>query len=267
MDNIKVKYNGFWTPADSNQCLAFQNHKNNNLLYREIPTTTNGITIYRENNDSYLPTYMNDGTNILPIADWNDVKVFLLDIQNVDWVAARNYQTFAYFDFIYDNKQKKTYFSKYSSHLFFHSAAVDIVEIPIDNLPPNIIFNMSRNENNSVYYERNDANSTRVRICDNSHARNGYRGFWNRLTMDTGIISQPSINVPNPFLNLQIPTNMELIKTDIEEDQCILCFDYKKNLLFNPCNHNIICSNCYPKLEKKSECPVCKQIINSLSSN
>ena len=68
-----------------------------------------------------------------------------------------------------------------------------IVTINVANIQPNIIFNMSRNENNSVYYERNDEFYTRVRICDSESARSGYLGFYTRLTMDPGIIVIPPL--------------------------------------------------------------------------
>ena len=57
------------------------------------------------------------------------------------------------------------YASKYSTYLAYpaNTRASDVVEIDIDGLPPNIIFSISR----SVYYERNDGNRARVRICDN----------------------------------------------------------------------------------------------------
>ena len=52
--------------------------------------------------------------------------------------------------------------------------------------------------------------------------------------------------------------------TDIEEEQCIMCYSNKRNLFFRPCNHNISCSECYLKFDKKLECPMCKGIIQSL---
>ena len=156
------------------------------------------------------------------------------------------------FDFyMYDNQQKKTYASKYSIR------SPSTVEIDIDGLFPNIIFSISRNENNSVYYERNDERGTRVRICDNHMARIGYRGFYTRMTMDVGMIvipPPPVQQIASSSLNGLLPVE----QTDIEEDQCILCYTNKKNITLSPCNHNIMCSACYVKLEKKNECPVCR---------
>jgi hypothetical protein len=242
---IKVKQNNRWVLANPDYFQAYQNYKNQPIYHPEEPVTTRSLTVYRTNNDVYLPTYIRDGDNIYPIADFEDVRVFLLD-----WYAARNYQIWAYYDFMYDNQQKKTYASKNSIR------SPSTVEIDIDGLFPNIIFSISRNENNSVYYERNDERGTRVRICDNHMARIGYRGFYTRMTMDVGMIvtPPPMPQVPVSSLNGLPPVE----ETDIEEDQCILCYKNKKNITLSPCNHNIMCSACYVKLEKKNECPVCR---------
>jgi hypothetical protein len=172
-----------------------------------------------------------------------------------------------------------------------------VTDIDLDGLPPNIIFSLSRNENGSVYYERNDAHGTRVRICDHEGARAGFRGFYNRITMDPGIIVTPPLQQPvtsyaPPSFNeivehfnqqpiqliqpvpsytassavpLQLPPGIIAQKTNVEEDQCILCYENTKNLTFGPCAHTIACSECYVRLMKPRECPVCKQAIESLS--
>jgi len=171
-----------------------------------------------------------------------------------------------------------------------------VTDIDIDGLPPNIIFSISRNENGSVYYERNDARGTRVRICDHEGARSGFRGFYNRITMDPGMIvtqspaqapqfqqsnapyASPTIpeivlavaSQPMPYYTassvLELPPSISTIKTNVEDDQCIMCYENAKNLTFSPCAHTIVCSECYSKLMKPRECPVCKQAIASLHS-
>ena len=262
--DIQILYNGVWKIANPDQYNAFQNYKNRSIYLPEEPVSTNGLTVYRTNNDPYLPTYITDGTTPLPIANFSDVKVFLQDLQPVDWYDARNYQIWAFYDFVYDNKIKKTYASKYSSYLAYPPNANFITTIDLDDLPPNIIFSISRNDNNSVYYERNDPRATRVRICDNNMARIGFRGFYTRITMDVGMIVTPPQNSQLQSSSLTLPSNLELVKTFIEEEQCIMCYDNMKNLLFLPCNHHITCSNCYIQFQKKEECPVCKQNIVKL---
>jgi hypothetical protein len=214
-----------------------------------------------------------------PIMDCADVKVFLQDAEPVNWHPARNYQMWAFRDFIYDSARpvRKFYASKYSSHLFFQrgSSAQSVTDIDIDGLPPNIIFSISRNDNGSVYYERNDTQGTRVRICDHEGARSGFRGFYNRITMDPGIIvvsptqhqalTQPVLSyTSSSVVPLQLPPLISATPTSVEEDQCIMCYENRKNITFSPCAHNITCSVCYIKLVKPRECPVCKQAIVSL---
>ena len=98
---IKVKQNNRWVLANPDYCQAYQNYKNQPIYHPEEPVTTRSLTVYRTNNDVYLPTYIRDGDNIYPIADFEDVRVFLLDLNPVDWYAARNYQIWAYYDFMY----------------------------------------------------------------------------------------------------------------------------------------------------------------------
>ena len=268
---IKVRQNNNWIYANPDYCEAFRNYKNQPIYHPEEPVSTNGLTVYRTNNDAYLPTYIRDREAIYPIADFEDVRVFLVDADPTDWYAGRNYQIWAYYDFMYDitNQTRKTYASKYSSYLAYpaNTRASDVVEIDIDGLPPNIIFSISRNDNNSVYYERNDGTGSRVRICDNHTARIGYRGFYTRITMDVGMIITPPLSslygAGAASNSLQLPVSIILEKTDIEDDQCIMCYTNKKNLRFLPCNHNIMCSGCYGSLQKKNECPVCKGCIQS----
>jgi len=63
---------------------------------------------------------------------------------------------------------------------------------------------------------------------------------------------------------LELPSSLILEQTDVEEDQCIMCYSNKKNLRFLPCAHLIMCSACYNMLHKKKECPVCKACIELL---
>ena len=118
------------------------------------------------------------------------------------------------------NQTRKIYASKYSSYLAYppNTRDRDVVEIEIDGLPSNIVFSISRNENNSVYYERNDERGTRVRICDNHMARIGYRGFYTRMTMDVGMIVTPPAPLPqiaaSSLDGLPLPEH-----TDIEEEK------------------------------------------------
>ena len=264
-----------WVPAPPDWAAAYLHYKAKPAYSREEPFNyDNRFRVYREENNCYMPTRIqcSDTGDVHPIMDCADVKVFLQDAEPVNWYPARNYQVWAFRDFIYDvaRPERKFYASKYSSHLFFQRGSSNrtVVTIDIDGLPPNIIFSISRNDNGSVYYERNDAHGTRVRICDHEGARAGFRGFYNRITMDPGMIVTAQTPVTSYTASsgvpLQLPPLIGTVKTNVEDDQCILCYENAKNLTFSPCAHNIACSECYVKLMKPRECPVCKQAISSL---
>jgi hypothetical protein len=206
----------------------------------------------------------------IPIIDMYDVSVFIVDnpsMGRANWLPARSYQAWAYRDFVYDRHRsiKKSYMSRGTFHISNDHDILpnQIVTIHVDNIAPNIVFNISRNENNSVYFERNDEFRTRVRICDNQYARSGYLGFYTRLTMDAGIIVIPppggaAAAAASALLSTaHLPDPEEI---DDEEHQCILCFKYRINAKFSPCEHQVCCSECYSKMSK-NECPVCRAEI------
>lgn len=297
---------------------AYSNYKERDHYYRECPYITGDYIVYRPENDPYLGTYiariddidpsaLGDGpesgigpgehlrvrqeihdrlTTKMPIIDMYDIYAFIIDNQlnpqtRANWVACRDYQAWAFRDFIYDkhNSVKKSYMSPYSSYLAFTNniLANQIVTIDIPDLSPNIIFNVSRNENNSVFFERNDAQRSRVRMCDNEYARAGYLGYYTRLTMDIGLViippvysSSQSMTTTNgsgsdmsevPFLTTGHLSPVE--STDNENEQCILCNMYRINVKFSPCEHATCCSECYSKMVKNI-CPVCRTPVTRL---
>lgn len=289
--DIRVKFGNTWQPANEDQCAAYIAYKSQTNYFIEQPYThSNGITIFRENyngqhkNDSYMPTFFKLEGSLqypnekYPIIDVNDIHIFLMDGVEGDrsrngagWVKSRNYQAWAYIDFIYDSAPKKHYMSKYSSYLAFPAGVnrANIVTIDIDGLQSNIIFSISRNDNNSVYYERNDAQQSRVRICDNEYARVGFLGYYTRITMDIPVeIIPPASSVAtneniHAFLSDSLMPPPPIDETSNEDEQCILCYKNKKNIEYIPCGHIISCIVCFEKLVKK-ECPICKVKITRL---
>jgi hypothetical protein len=285
--------------------MAYTQYKNRPTYHREIAyEADSGVSVYREDNDHYKPTFISHGERVFPAIDMADVKVFLTDVANVNWFKARDYQAWAYRDFLFDasKPQVKYYASRHSSHLFFQTSNYrDVATIELDGLPPNIIFKLSRNENGSVYYEKNDRNASRVRICDNENARSGYLGFYRRMT-DVGdfIITPSPLPVPVPVvpaqdtygpeyqdfasylhqinataaavasvyqnhsIKLPLAPGTQSIQTDNEEEQCIMCFKNKSTLRLHPCGHKVMCPECYIKIEK-GECPICRSDIIKLT--
>ena len=248
--------------------VAYTQYKNRPTYHREIAYEADGgVNVYRENNYHYRPTFISHGQRVFPAIDMADVKVFLTDVVNANWFKARDYQAWAYRDFLFDvaEPQVKYYASRHSSHLFFQTSHYrDVVTIELDGLAPNIIFKLSRNENGSVYYEKNDRNASRVRICDCETARSGYLGFYRRMT-DVGdfIITPAPIAVPAPAPAPAPVQDTQSIQTDNEEEQCIMCFRNKSTLRLHPCGHKVMCPECYNKMEK-GECPICRSDIISL---
>lgn len=313
--NIHVKISSEWIPISINSgseefkqyAIAYTQYKNRPAYHREVAYEADtGIRVYRQDNEHYKPTFISNRQSVFPVIDMADVKVFLTDVANANanWFKARDYQAWAYRDFMYDqtNPQVKYYASRYSSHLFFQTSNYrDVVTIELDGLSPNIIFKLSRNENGSVYYEKNDRNASRVRICDCDAARSGYLGFYRRMT-DVGdfIITPapaPIVQVPIPApvdygpeyqdfagylhqinataaatasyyqnhsVKLPLAPGTQSIQTDNEEEQCIMCFRNKSTLQLHPCGHKVMCPDCYNKMEK-GECPICRNDIIKLT--
>jgi hypothetical protein len=286
LSDIRVKVGQTWQPANETQRSAYIAYKSRPNSYMESMHVENGTCIFRENSDPYSATYVkleNSIRNIkYPIIDFNDIRVFLMDgvtapgnRNGAGWVKARNYQAWAYIDFVYDSAPRKCYMSKNSTYLAFPPGfdTQNVVTIDIDYLSPNIIFSISRNDNNSVYYERNDHDSSRVRICDNEYARAGFLGFYTRITMDVGIIVTPPQSHPHPLSANSNSGGASIvcegvipptIPTMLEEEQCILCYKNKKNTKYNPCGHIIACYVCTKKLTK-NQCPVCIKTIYNIN--
>jgi len=276
------------------------------LHFREKPYVSDEWIVYRPDNDPYSPTYIvrrSDacverfpGINInlqhitsevheimennqvsIPIIDINDIYVFLTDHppNDPDWVAARSYQIWAYRDYVYDRNRmvKKSYMTRGTYRFVYendiHMLVNQMVTIDVANVPPNIVFNISRNDNNSVYYERNDTMRRRIRICDSQFARIGYLGYYTRLTMDPGMFVMYLPELPSAFgsasPNLLSVAHLspleEIADADADNDQrCILCVRYRVNARFSPCEHKVCCSECYSKMSK-NECPICRAEI------
>lgn len=277
------------------------------LNFREKPYVSENWIVYRPDNDPYLPTYIVRRSDMsadrfhalniniehitrevheimeinqvaIPIIDLNDIYVFLTDHPPNDpnWVAARSYQIWAYRDYVYDRFRsiKKSYMTRDTYPFVYENddriLANQMVTIDVANVAPNIVFNISRNNNNSVYFERNNTTRTRVRICDNQFARIGYLGYYTRITMDPGMVVIPPELPPIPSAspNLLSVAHLspleEIADTDADADdghhRCILCVRYRVNARFSPCEHKVCCSECYSKMSK-NECPICRAEI------
>lgn len=267
--NVKIYLNGNWIPARDYQANAFYEFQNqwldDEFIYDNNLEGNKKIkfSIKREQDQRVFLT-KEDGTKI-PIADWDDVQVFILDHPSniVDWYEARNYQTWAYFDFIYSSCNEKYYKTKNSTDLIH---GINYTEIPIENLHSDIVFRISRTSYRNIFLEKNNFERTKTRISDNNIQRHSYSCFYDRLTNNDILPfshycpqetqSQTQIFIPDVFVE----------ETDDDSLMCIVCNTNKKNIKLS-CNHDLTCSECCKELLKLQgyvKCPLCRIISVSI---
>lgn len=271
MDNIKVCLNnGSWVPARDYQKKALVQFKNQHIeqdfIYDNNLEGNNKIkfTIKREENQR-IYIVREDNTKI-PIADWSDVKVFLLDHPScvANWYNARDYQTWAHFDFIYSTENEKFYKTKKSLNL---SPAINYTEIPINGLETDIIFRISRNTNGTIFYERNDTGRTKSRISDNETRRLEYLEYYIRMTNEPILFQLQPLQPLQQNWQLTIPFDVLIEETEDEELMCIVCNTNKKNIKILPCGHDMTCSTCCKELLRLNnciKCPLCRNIASTI---
>lgn len=281
--DIRVKLDdGTWIQAREYQAEAFSRFSDPTnaerpIVYDQVLPRWGRVrfTIQREV-DQRIYLIRENGTR-MPIVDWNNVQVFLLDLpgQPVNWYDARDYQTWAYFDFIYSGDDERNYMSAGSRNIVPH---IRYITIPNPALPADIVFRMSRNDNGTVFYEKNDAGRTRVRISDNARERSAYLGFYRRMT-DFGDILHPvtrpaaaavAAAVAAPAGPLAIPVGAIIAETLDDEEMCIVCNTNKQNIRFLPCKHTNTCSECCREMLGRAtpylpfSCPMCRGRVSQI---
>jgi hypothetical protein len=137
---------------NQNICIGTENSKctygkpgvNFNAGDRLVWTTAPPDNCYIKNKD-HQPVYHNKhNEKPIPIMDLNSIKVYLTDVTPNGWYLARDYQIQCYLDYLY-----------------FSSSPTDRIEYKPAR---GITFTIGRNENGSIYYEKDDSNKTRVLI-------------------------------------------------------------------------------------------------------
>jgi hypothetical protein len=277
LSDIRVRLsNGQWVQARPYQEEAFTEFSNRQTNYLENPIAYDKIidgerykfTIQREPNQGiYL---IREDETKMPIVDWNNVQVFLIDLTPVDWYNAWDYQIWAYFDFIYSQDIERYYMSIGSTNIDFTKRYITIPNTPTSILQPNIVFRISRNENGTIFYERNDVGRTRVRISDNPRHRSSYSAFYGRMTEPLFPI------IVNPVTNAQsitcasIPAGVIITETLNDDEMCVVCNFNRQNIRFLPCQHTNTCSECCKELLKNASsynpisCPMCRGKITQI---
>ena len=172
---IKIYKNNIWEKVTDDEIInafnTFTKSIKNELIHNN----------YKFVKEGFYKTFIIYDDNKYPIADWGDVKIFLTDIESPSWVNTRSYQTWAFYHFLYSiDKNEEHYASKNS---YVDNIELFPVELPFDDISPNIIFKMIYNKNNSISYEKDDYYKTKIRISNNNSERSYYQGFFNRMTM------------------------------------------------------------------------------------
>ena len=258
--DIRLKLGDGWVNARDYQARVFESIDE---MTSTVSFDEDGIKfeIQRCGNSTYGGLHMikEDG-NRIPISNFSPgaVKVFLLDQDPVQWYDSRMYQQWAYYHFLYSGEEKILYASR-DSNCSGQSHRVVIIDLP--DLVPGIIFSMSRNANGSIYYERDDTNRTRVRICDNDYARRHYLAYYHRMTEPIGF--HPVSSSQQLSSSVQIPSGLVEIKTDDEDKQCHICWSLAMNVVYEPCQHSLTCHKCTQQLDKM-ECPFCRVSIQNM---
>lgn len=270
---------GEWIPARDYQVEAFNRFKSPQNQERPVEydnnSENNRIKFKIERMSDQRIYIMRDNGTRMPIVDKNDVKVFLLDKDPVTWYDARNYQTWTFFDFVYSGDQERYYASQYSNRVLPN---INYVTIPLDNLEPNIIFRMSRNRNGTVFYERNDAGRSRVRISDNNVERQEYSNSYQQMDVPRHNVyniqnnantvanenGEYSINCLRDTTANNI--NFTVVETLNDDEMCVVCNVYKQNMQFLPCKHTTTCSVCAQEIIRRHyanqlSCPMCRGIV------
>lgn len=254
--NIKVKLeNGMWMPArnyQKNAFITFDRHCNVNMRndYVKYDDNISGIHFTIKNDKKNMKYLITESGLKMPVVDWNNVKVCHFENGIVEWKDAKNYETWAYFNFIYGKKNEQYYCSKKSKNL---DPNINYIEIPIDNIEKNIVFQMSKNDENITFCDDkkiSDNNSTRKSISESYHISNKTRKF--------------DILGLNDILKLKTEYTPDIY------NKCIICKKNKQNLRYQ-CGHTQICSECTIesiKLAEKNKlypkCFACGEIIKKI---
>lgn len=87
-----------------------------------------------------------------------------------------------------------------------------------------------------------------------------YENECKRLEDELNSITQITLSQISECLE----PNMSKISEYLESKQhnlcgiCIICYDNKTNIMFEPCNHHVVCSDCSKNVNK---CPICRKDI------
>ena len=255
-----------WVPARPYQSFAFRQFKANKE--RDLHYDTHGyeFDIKRTDQNSGIHFIRTDGSKC-NIADFNGIKVFLIDHPSgvPNWYRARDYQIWAFLDFIYDNKKSKTYKSVNVPNRLPNDVvlALDIYKEDgtIDKTPYE--FTIFRADNGNIYFQPVDGR--RLKMSDSS---NEFERYQRHIDQDYPAIAFSINSLEEQPFTCQSIGKIPSFET-IDESKlnvCIVCLTNLWNVIALPCGHIQTCSKCLTvESQKHNKCPICRTVITSFA--
>ena len=84
-----------------------------------------------------------------------------------------------------------------------------------------------------------------------------------RLQAATSAAAASALRMQQMQAQLGVPPAASSPHSDVEETQCVVCFDAPKDHAIVPCGHQCVCARCAEQLTKTRTptCPVCREPI------
>lgn len=255
-----------WVDARPYQVDAFRQFKENreqDLYYNKKGYT---FHIKRTNPDSGIHFIRTDGTKC-NIADFNSIKIFLIDHPSgiPNWYRARDYQIWAFLDFIYDNKKSKTYKTLNIPNHQESDVALTLTIYKENGTVDNskYEFTIFRSDNGKIYFQSIDGR--KLRMSDNS---NEFEYYQKHIEQDYPAIAFTSGTLEEQEFSSETIKAISAFETSDESkpNVCIVCLKNLWNVIVLSCGHIQICSECLTiESQKHNKCPYCRTDITSFA--
>lgn len=80
-------------------------------------------------------------------------------------------------------------------------------------------------------------------------------------------IKPKDITILNEDIDITIKQPAKTLKVyeDVSVEDCVICFDKKKSIVFSPCGHYCTCDECAKIIMRsKNKCPICRAVVKVL---
>jgi hypothetical protein len=224
------------------------------------------FTIKREDKNSGIHFIRTDGSKC-NIADFNAIKIFLLDHPSgiPNWYMAKDYQIWAFLDFIYDDKKSKTYKTSNVPLICPNDVilALDIFRSDGSKDESKYEFTIFRADNGNIYFQPLDGRRLKMSDCSalfeeyQKHVEQDYPAIaFNISSLDEQLFMFDNINAIPCFET----------SDESKLNVCIICYTNLWNVIALPCGHIQSCSKCLTmESQKEQKCPLCRTMITSFA--